>query len=87
MDVTFLVSKECILYLYSYTITHMITSVVLVVCPQLDAGKQYQYTPPTQPPIRPPYEQACHLRKNNLLSREDAVSSCPSQSEDEAESM
>ncbi|TNN43083.1 putative tRNA (cytidine(32)/guanosine(34)-2'-O)-methyltransferase [Liparis tanakae] len=38
---------------------------------QLDAGKQYQYTPPTQPPIRPPYQQACHLRKNNLLSRED----------------
>lgn len=38
---------------------------------QLDAGKQYQYTPPTQPPICPPYQQACHLRKNNLLSRED----------------
>ncbi|KAK1888330.1 putative tRNA (cytidine(32)/guanosine(34)-2'-O)-methyltransferase [Dissostichus eleginoides] len=39
---------------------------------QLDSGKQYEYTPPTQPPICPPYQQACHLRKNNLLSREDA---------------
>uniref|UniRef100_A0A8C4ES64 Putative tRNA (cytidine(32)/guanosine(34)-2'-O)-methyltransferase n=1 Tax=Dicentrarchus labrax TaxID=13489 RepID=A0A8C4ES64_DICLA len=52
---------------------------------QLDAGKQYQYTPPTQPPIRPPYQQACHLRKNNLLSREDALSNCPNQSQDETE--
>uniref|UniRef100_A0A3Q3XFY8 Putative tRNA (cytidine(32)/guanosine(34)-2'-O)-methyltransferase n=1 Tax=Mola mola TaxID=94237 RepID=A0A3Q3XFY8_MOLML len=52
---------------------------------QLDAGKQYRYTPPTQPPIRPPYEQACHLRKNNLLSREDAPSSRPSQCGDEAQ--
>uniref|UniRef100_A0A671YKN3 Putative tRNA (cytidine(32)/guanosine(34)-2'-O)-methyltransferase n=1 Tax=Sparus aurata TaxID=8175 RepID=A0A671YKN3_SPAAU len=46
---------------------------------QLDAGKEYQYTPPTQPPIRPPYQQACHLRKNNLLSKEDALSNCPKQ--------
>ncbi|XP_034033244.1 putative tRNA (cytidine(32)/guanosine(34)-2'-O)-methyltransferase [Thalassophryne amazonica] len=40
---------------------------------QLDPGQQYQYTPPTQLPILPPYEQACHLRRNNLLSREDAL--------------
>lgn len=52
---------------------------------QLDAGKEYQYTPPTQPPIRPPYQQACHLRKKNLLSREDAPSVCPTQSQDEPE--
>lgn len=52
---------------------------------QLDAGKQYQYTPPTQPPIRPPYQQACHLRKNNLLSREDALSNRPNQSQDETD--
>ncbi|XP_053742144.1 putative tRNA (cytidine(32)/guanosine(34)-2'-O)-methyltransferase [Synchiropus splendidus] len=39
---------------------------------QLDDAKEYQHTPPTQPPISPPYEQACHLRKNNLLSKEDA---------------
>uniref|UniRef100_A0A3Q1HXM4 Putative tRNA (cytidine(32)/guanosine(34)-2'-O)-methyltransferase n=1 Tax=Anabas testudineus TaxID=64144 RepID=A0A3Q1HXM4_ANATE len=52
---------------------------------QLDADKQYQYTPPTQPPISPPYQQACHLRKTNLLSREDAPSVCPDQSRDEPE--
>uniref|UniRef100_A0A8D0CJD7 Putative tRNA (cytidine(32)/guanosine(34)-2'-O)-methyltransferase n=1 Tax=Scleropages formosus TaxID=113540 RepID=A0A8D0CJD7_SCLFO len=39
---------------------------------QLDPSKEYKYTPPTQPPIRPPYEQACHLRKNNLLATEDS---------------
>ncbi|XP_034734910.1 putative tRNA (cytidine(32)/guanosine(34)-2'-O)-methyltransferase [Etheostoma cragini] len=52
---------------------------------QLDAGKQYQYTPPTQPPIRPPYQQACHLRKNNLLSKEDTLSTRPNQSQDETD--
>lgn len=41
---------------------------------QLDSSKEYQYLPPTQPPIRPPYQQACHLRKNNLLAKEDAPS-------------
>lgn len=46
----------------------------LVLPSQLEGDKQYEYTPPTQPPIRPPYEQACHLRKNNLLFREDAPS-------------
>lgn len=51
---------------------------------QLDAGKQYQYTPPTQPPIRPPYQEACHLKKNNLLSREDAAAAGPRQNQDEA---
>ncbi|MED6282154.1 putative tRNA (cytidine(32)/guanosine(34)-2'-O)-methyltransferase, partial [Characodon lateralis] len=52
---------------------------------QLDTGKEYQYIPPTQPPIRPPYEQACHLRKHNLLSREDAPSIGPTQSQVEPE--
>lgn len=41
---------------------------------QLDASKEYRYMPPTQPPIRPPYQQACHLRKNNLLATEDSPS-------------
>uniref|UniRef100_A0A3B4A3E6 Putative tRNA (cytidine(32)/guanosine(34)-2'-O)-methyltransferase n=1 Tax=Periophthalmus magnuspinnatus TaxID=409849 RepID=A0A3B4A3E6_9GOBI len=41
---------------------------------QLDDSKEYQYTPPTQLPIQPPYQQACHLRRNNLLSKEDAPS-------------
>ncbi|TRY97928.1 hypothetical protein DNTS_034149 [Danionella cerebrum] len=41
---------------------------------QLDSSKEYQYLPPTQPPIRPPYQQACELRKNNLLAKEDSPS-------------
>lgn len=41
---------------------------------QLDASKEYRYTPPTQPPICPPYQQACHLRRNNLLAKEDSPS-------------
>lgn len=53
---------------------------------QLDDSKEYQYTPPTQPPIQPPYQQACHLRKNNLLSKEDTLSACSSQTKDPAES-
>uniref|UniRef100_A0A3P8WRN9 FtsJ RNA 2'-O-methyltransferase 1 n=1 Tax=Cynoglossus semilaevis TaxID=244447 RepID=A0A3P8WRN9_CYNSE len=40
---------------------------------QLDSCKEYQYVPPTQSPIHPPYQHACHLRKNNLLSKEDTV--------------
>ncbi|XP_072242567.1 tRNA (cytidine(32)/guanosine(34)-2'-O)-methyltransferase [Leuresthes tenuis] len=54
---------------------------------QLDADKQYRYTPPTQPPISPPYQQACHLRKSNLLSKEDAPSICHSQNTDDLESL
>ncbi|XP_060791025.1 putative tRNA (cytidine(32)/guanosine(34)-2'-O)-methyltransferase [Neoarius graeffei] len=41
---------------------------------QLDSNKEYEYLPPTQPPIQPPYQQACHLRKNNLLAKEDSPS-------------
>lgn len=41
---------------------------------QLDSSKEYQYLPPTQPPIRPPYQQACQLRKSNLLAKEDSPS-------------
>ncbi|CAL8360306.1 unnamed protein product [Lota lota] len=40
---------------------------------QLDASQEYRYTPPTQPPIQPPYQQACLLRKNNLLAKEDSL--------------
>uniref|UniRef100_W5NFA7 Putative tRNA (cytidine(32)/guanosine(34)-2'-O)-methyltransferase n=1 Tax=Lepisosteus oculatus TaxID=7918 RepID=W5NFA7_LEPOC len=43
---------------------------------QLDPSKEYHYLPPTQLPIQPPYQQACHLRKHNLLAKED-VSSTP----------
>uniref|UniRef100_A0A1A8JFB0 Putative tRNA (cytidine(32)/guanosine(34)-2'-O)-methyltransferase n=1 Tax=Nothobranchius kuhntae TaxID=321403 RepID=A0A1A8JFB0_NOTKU len=52
---------------------------------QIDGVKQYQYTPPTQPPICPPYQEACQLRKNNLLSREDDSSVRPKDNQDKAE--
>ncbi|XP_066570296.1 tRNA (cytidine(32)/guanosine(34)-2'-O)-methyltransferase [Amia ocellicauda] len=41
---------------------------------QLDPSKEYRYLPPTQPPIRPPYQEACHLRKHNLLAKEELPS-------------
>ncbi|CAH2317105.1 tRNA (cytidine(32) guanosine(34)-2 -O)-methyltransferase [Pelobates cultripes] len=37
---------------------------------QLETGKEYSYLPPTQPPICPPYQEACFLKRNNLLSKE-----------------
>uniref|UniRef100_A0A8C4Q2M9 FtsJ RNA 2'-O-methyltransferase 1 n=1 Tax=Eptatretus burgeri TaxID=7764 RepID=A0A8C4Q2M9_EPTBU len=37
---------------------------------QLVPGKQYEYLPPVQPPIAPPYEEACRLKKRSLLTRE-----------------
>uniref|UniRef100_UPI00398EE633 tRNA (cytidine(32)/guanosine(34)-2'-O)-methyltransferase n=1 Tax=Pristiophorus japonicus TaxID=55135 RepID=UPI00398EE633 len=37
---------------------------------QLDPSKEYTYTPPTQPPICPPYQEACFLKKNNMLAKE-----------------
>lgn len=40
---------------------------------QLDPEKKYTYIPPTQPPIRPPYEEACFLKKHNLLTKEPAL--------------
>lgn len=47
---------------------------ICFILKQLDSSKEYQYLPPTQPPIRPPYQQACQLRKNNLLAKEDSPS-------------
>ncbi|XP_073397377.1 tRNA (cytidine(32)/guanosine(34)-2'-O)-methyltransferase isoform X2 [Dendrobates tinctorius] len=41
---------------------------------QLENGKEYCYVPPNQPPIRPPYQEACFLKKNNLLAKERPVS-------------
>uniref|UniRef100_A0A3B3DRQ2 FtsJ RNA 2'-O-methyltransferase 1 n=1 Tax=Oryzias melastigma TaxID=30732 RepID=A0A3B3DRQ2_ORYME len=38
-------------------------------------------TYPLQPPICPSYQQACHLRKNNLLSKEGAAVNTSSQSQ------
>ncbi|KAM8934542.1 tRNA (cytidine(32)/guanosine(34)-2'-O)-methyltransferase [Pelodytes ibericus] len=37
---------------------------------QLDSGKEYSYICPTQPPICPPYQEACFLKRNNLLSKQ-----------------
>ncbi|KAM3843622.1 tRNA (cytidine(32)/guanosine(34)-2'-O)-methyltransferase isoform 2-T2 [Vipera latastei] len=37
---------------------------------QLDPEKEYTYVPPTQPPIHPAYEEACFLKKHNLLTKE-----------------
>ncbi|KAF6727829.1 putative tRNA (cytidine(32)/guanosine(34)-2'-O)-methyltransferase [Oryzias melastigma] len=47
----------------------------------LDADTEYRYTHPPQPPICPSYQQACHLRKNNLLSKEGAAVNTSSQSQ------
>ncbi|XP_059805493.1 putative tRNA (cytidine(32)/guanosine(34)-2'-O)-methyltransferase isoform X2 [Hypanus sabinus] len=50
---------------------------------QLEPGQEYTYTPPAQPPIRPPYQEACYLKKNNLLAAcqaltpEDTVTKAP----------
>lgn len=37
---------------------------------QLDPSEEgaYTYTPPPQPPIKPPYQRACYLKKNQLLA-------------------
>jgi len=36
---------------------------------QLKPGVKYSSLPPTQPPINPPYEEACQMRKNDQLSK------------------
>ncbi|KAL1766206.1 tRNA cytidine32 cytidine32/guanosine34-2' [Sigmodon hispidus] len=36
----------------------------------LEDGSEYKYTPPTQPPISPPYQEACRLKKNGQLAKE-----------------
>lgn len=55
----------------SSMVIFMLLSDADVSC-QLEGEKPYEYTPPTQPPIRPPYEQACRLRRNNGLLTERA---------------
>ncbi|XP_051865068.1 putative tRNA (cytidine(32)/guanosine(34)-2'-O)-methyltransferase [Pristis pectinata] len=45
---------------------------------QLEPDQEYAYTPPTQPPIRPPYQEACYLKKNNLLATHRAPVPAPS---------
>uniref|UniRef100_A0A8C5KJH7 Putative tRNA (cytidine(32)/guanosine(34)-2'-O)-methyltransferase n=1 Tax=Jaculus jaculus TaxID=51337 RepID=A0A8C5KJH7_JACJA len=36
----------------------------------LEDGSEYKYTPPTQPPISPPYQEACRLKKKGWLAKE-----------------
>ncbi|XP_007491203.2 putative tRNA (cytidine(32)/guanosine(34)-2'-O)-methyltransferase [Monodelphis domestica] len=36
---------------------------------QLEGGSEYRYTPPAQPPISPPYQEACRLKKSGCLGR------------------
>ncbi|CAH1772758.1 unnamed protein product [Owenia fusiformis] len=36
---------------------------------KLTSDADYVYHPPTQGPINPPYEEACYLRKNDLLNK------------------
>jgi hypothetical protein len=49
----------------------------LPVCPQLEDGSGYKYTPPTQPPISPPYQEACTLKKKGQLAKEIRPQDCP----------
>ena len=35
---------------------------------QLD-GKEYEYHPPTQSPINPPYQEACQLKRTDQLAK------------------
>lgn len=36
---------------------------------KLNPDTEYQYHPPTQPPINPPYKTACYLKKRDLLAK------------------
>lgn len=44
---------------------------------QLEDGSEYKYTPPTQPPISPPYQEACSLKKKGRLAKEIRPEDCP----------
>ncbi|XP_077746128.1 tRNA (cytidine(32)/guanosine(34)-2'-O)-methyltransferase isoform X7 [Canis aureus] len=43
----------------------------------LEDGSEYKYTPPTQPPISPPYQEACTLKKKGRLAKELRPQDCP----------
>lgn len=43
----------------------------------LEDGSEYKYTPPTQPPISPPYQEACALKKKGQLAKEICPQDCP----------
>jgi len=43
----------------------------------LEEGKEYIQLPPNQPPIKPPYQTACDLKKKNLIQEEGLVVTQP----------
>uniref|UniRef100_A0A8C6W8M7 Putative tRNA (cytidine(32)/guanosine(34)-2'-O)-methyltransferase n=1 Tax=Nannospalax galili TaxID=1026970 RepID=A0A8C6W8M7_NANGA len=43
----------------------------------LEDGSEYKYTPPTQPPISPPYQEACKMKKKGQLAKELHPQECP----------
>lgn len=49
----------------------------------LDDGSEYKYTPPTQPPIAPPYQEACRLKKHGQLAKELLPQECCSSGGDQ----
>lgn len=48
----------------------------------LEDGSEYKYTPPTQPPISPPYQEACTLKKKGRLAKENRSQDCPANTAD-----
>ena len=42
---------------------------------QLSGQKEYEYQPPTQSPIDPPYKEACKLKKTDQLAKPIAAPS------------
>jgi len=40
---------------------------------QLEPGVKYSCLPPTQPPINPPYEEACQMRKKDQLAKPQSL--------------
>ena len=42
----------------------------------LEDGSEYKYTPPRQPPVSPPYQEACTLKKGKL-AKEICPQDCP----------
>lgn len=60
------------------------SQILIISCVlQLD-GSEYKYTPPTQPPIAPPYQEACRLKKNGQLAKELLPQECSVNSVDKA---
>lgn len=57
--------------------SQVLTTPCRYVSLQLEDGSEYKYTPPTQPPISPPYQEACTLKKKGRLAKEMRPQDCP----------